>query len=333
VSRITHHALRFTLLLALTALLALPTAPQHVTLAFLGDVMLGRGVIPTADTFAFLTPYLSSADLALANLESPLSTNPSEFQPASFDLQPSTLNLQPSTLNLRPSTFNFRPSTFDLQPYYLCAPSDRAALLATWGLDLVSIANNHSLDCGEGGLDATRSTLHASGLTPLDPQPVYRTINGLELAFLAFNDVSVPLDVNTATQVIREAHDTGALVIVSIHWGAEYQGGASERQRQLAQQFVDAGAILIWGHHPHVLQPAEWFNDGKTLILYSLGNALFDQGGLADTRQSALVLVELGENGLRSAHAIPFEIDIQHSRVQATDEQVAGVILERLRLK
>lgn len=262
--------------------------------------MLGRGVTPGEDSLAYLAPYLQSADLALANLESPLTTIPSQTS-----------------------------------GYNLFASPDRVRFLAEAGLDLLSLANNHSLDCGLDGLAETESTLHAAGLMALGSadEPVYRTINDLRLAFLAFEDVSVPLDGEAAVQLIRGAHDTGALVIVSIHWGVEYQGSASERQRQLAQQFVDAGAILIWGHHPHVLQPAEWFNDGKTLILYSLGNALFDQGGLADTRQSALVLVELGKKGVRSAHIIPFEIDIQHSRVQAADEQVAQAILEHLKLK
>jgi poly-gamma-glutamate synthesis protein (capsule biosynthesis protein) len=291
-------------------------------LAFLGDVMLGRGVTPGEDSLAYLTPYLQAADLALANLESPLAID--------------------SRQNLQLSTF---------QPYNLCAPPERVRFLAEAGLDLLSLANNHSLDCGEEGLAATRSTLHAAGLTALGSagEPVYRTINGLRLAFLAFEDVSAPLDGEAAAQLIRGAHDTGALVIVSIHWGMEYQGGPSERQCQLAQQFVDAGAVLIWGHHPHVLQPAEWMQPpagsapssppqgkpagGSALVLYSLGNALFDQGGLADTRQSALVLVELDENGVRSAHVIPFEIDIQHSRVQAADEQVAQEILEHLKLK
>jgi poly-gamma-glutamate synthesis protein (capsule biosynthesis protein) len=268
--------------------------------------MLGRGVTPGEDSLAYLTPYLQAADLALANLESPLAID--------------------SRQNLQLSTF---------QPYNLCAPPERVRFLAEAGLDLLSLANNHSLDCGEEGLAATRYTLHAAGLTALGSagEPVYRTINGLRLAFLAFEDVSAPLDGEAAAQLIRGAHDTGALVIVSIHWGMEYQGGPSERQCQLAQQFVDAGAVLIWGHHPHVLQPAEWFNDGKTLILYSLGNALFDQGGLADTRQSALVLVELNENGVVNAHAIPFIIDIPHSRVQAADDLAAQSISERLGLK
>lgn len=108
-------------------------------------------------------------------------------------------------------------------------------------------------------------------------------------------------------------------------------------------------AARIWGHHPHVIQPAEWIQPpagsvpsslpqgkpagGSTLVLYSLGNALFDQGGLADTRRSALALVELDENGVRSARAVPFVIDVQHSRVQAADDQVAQAILEHLKLK
>jgi len=288
-----------------------------VTLALLGDINLGRGVTPSADSLAYLTSELSAADLALANLESPLTTAPSQTS-----------------------------------GYNMCAPPERVRFLAEAGLDLLSIANNHNLDCGPDGLAETESALHAAGLTPLGSadEPVYRTINGLRLAFLAFEDISAPLDGEEAAQAIREAHDTGALVTVSIHWGVEYQGGASERQRQLAQQFVDAGAILIWGHHPHVLQPAEWIgpepcegsdpaatpqdrpSQGCTLVIYSLGNALFDQGGLADTRHSALVLVELDEDGIRSAHAIPFEIDIQHSRVMEADEQVAQAILGQLGL-
>jgi poly-gamma-glutamate synthesis protein (capsule biosynthesis protein) len=285
-------------------------------LAFLGDLMLGRGVTPSEDSLAYLAPYLQSADLALANLESPLTTVPSQTS-----------------------------------GYNLCASPERVRFLVAAGLDLLSVANNHSLDCGPDGLAETESTLHAAGLTAFGStdEPVYRTLNGLRLAFLAFEDVSAPLDGEAAAQLIRGAHDSGALVIVSIHWGMEYQGGPSERQRQLAQQFVDAGVILIWGHHPHVLQPAAWIQPpagsapssppqgkpagGSTLVLYSLGNALFDQGGLADTRQSALVLVELGENGVQSAHAIPFEIDIQHSRVQAADDQAAQTILEHLKLK
>lgn len=298
----------FSYLLLLFFLVACQPIPRTVTLALLGDLMLVRGVTPGDSSLSYLAPYLQSADLALANLESPLTTAPSQTT-----------------------------------GYNLCAPPERVCFLADAGLDLLSLANNHRLDCGPQGLAETESTLTESGLTPLGPQPVpvYRTINGLKLAFLAFEDVSAPLDVNTATQVIQEAQDNGALVIVSIHWGMEYQGGASARQKWLAEQFALAGATLIWGHHPHVLQPTEWIHlpagsepaGRSALVLYSLGNALFDQGGLADTRRSALVLVELDENGVVNAHAIPFIIDIPHSRVQAADDLAAQSISERLGLK
>jgi poly-gamma-glutamate synthesis protein (capsule biosynthesis protein) len=165
-------------------------------------------------------------------------------------------------------------------------------------------------------------------------EPVYREVNGLQLAFFAFEDVSSPLDANAAVQALRSASGTGALVVVSIHWGVEYQGGASDRQKSLAQQFAAAGAALVWGHHPHVLQPAAWVEtaQGKTLVLYSLGNALFDQGGLDDTRRSVLVVVTLDADGVTSFRIVPFEIDVINSRVVQPDAGTVEKIQARLNL-
>jgi poly-gamma-glutamate capsule biosynthesis protein CapA/YwtB (metallophosphatase superfamily) len=273
-----------------------------VTLALLGDLMLGRGVNPAPDSLAYLTTDLSAADLALANLESPLAP----LLPASD-----------STNNL-------------------CASSVRANLLPAWGLDLLSLANNHRLDCGPDGPAVTISALNNAGVASIGPgmQPVYREVNGLRLAFLAFDDISSPLDENAAVQAIRSARLTGALVIVSVHWGAEYQGGASDRQKSLALQFAEAGAVLIWGHHPHVLQPAAWIEtrQGKTLVLFSLGNVLFDQGGLDDTRQSALVLVTFDADGVTGVGTVPFEIDVVNSRVFQPDAGTAENIRAKVNL-
>jgi poly-gamma-glutamate capsule biosynthesis protein CapA/YwtB (metallophosphatase superfamily) len=280
--------------------------PVHstVTLALLGDINLGRGVTPSADSLAYLSPQLETADLALANLESPLANDP--------------------------------PDADTGTGYNLCASAERAALLPTWGLDLLSIANNHRCDCGPDGSFETVSLLTKAGLHPIGPgmEAVTEQVNGLDLAFLTFDDVSSLLDTVAAAQAIRSARTSGALVIVSVHWGAEYQGGASERQEALAQQFAQAGAALIWGHHPHVLQPAKWIETttGKTLVLYSLGNALFDQGGLADTRQSALVTVTLDADGVQSVQGTPFVIDVVGSRLVAPDAETAGKIRQRLNL-
>jgi poly-gamma-glutamate synthesis protein (capsule biosynthesis protein) len=273
-----------------------------VTLAFLGDLMLGRSIVPTLDSLAYLSPDISTADLTLANLESPLAP----------------------IVPTQDSIFN------------LCTLSTNAGMLNAWGLDLLSLANNHSLDCNSGKTGDSRSALLAAGITSIGPgmEPVYREVNDLQLAFLAFEDLTVKLDGNAAAQAIRSARDTGALVIVSVHWGAEYQSGVSERQKSLANQFAQAGATLIWGHHPHVLQPAEWIEtrSGQTFILYSLGNALFDQVGLEDTHRSALIKVILTARGVASFRIVPFVIDTINSRVVQPDTRTIQIIQDRLKV-
>jgi poly-gamma-glutamate capsule biosynthesis protein CapA/YwtB (metallophosphatase superfamily) len=264
--------------------------------------MLGRGVNPQSDSLAALEPDLSRADLALANLESPLAP----------------------------------VLTGADSPYNLCTLSSNAQMLDDWGFDLLSIANNHSLDCGPGGLGETHFALQSVGITPIDPGlvPVFREVHGQKLAFLSFDDISSTIDTISAVKSIQSAKQAGAMVVVSIHWGAEYQGGASDRQKSLAAQFAEAGASLIWGHHPHVLQPASWIetSQGKTLVLFSLGNALFDQDGMEDTRQSAMVLVSLNTNGITSVRSFPFLIDIGDSRVVLPDPENAVKIKDRINI-
>jgi poly-gamma-glutamate capsule biosynthesis protein CapA/YwtB (metallophosphatase superfamily) len=276
---------------------AFPTPTSNpapaVTLALLGDVMLGRFVHPTPEAFTALEPSLASADLVLANLESPLTNSPVQTD----------------------------------STYALCAPPGNVKYLADAGFDLLSLANNHRLDCGEKGLLETQSTLTDAGLGFIgpDPRPVYRSVNGIQLAFLAF-DATTQFDVEAAAQAVRSAHE--AVIVVSIHWGAEYQSGASADQKEIAERLAEAGAALIWGHHPHVLQPAEWINDGHTLVLYSLGNALFDQYGLDATRRSALVLVTLDSHGVKQFSAIPFLIDVPNSRIVKAGQADAQIIMQ-----
>lgn len=276
-------------------------------LAFLGDVMPGRGVTLTDNSLEYLKAELQSADLAMANLESPLTTEP--------------------------------PGTSS--EYNLCAWPDDAGVLSRSGLDMLGIVNNHSLDCGNQGHLDTLSALESNGLIAIDESGYTTTIHDVKLTFFAFEDIGKPVDLVSATRSIQAAHTDGSVVVVSMHWGMEYQGGASERQRELAEQLVVAGATLIWGHHPHVLQPAEWIpaecadsqdKTGCSLVLYSLGNALFDQAGLPDTRRSALVSVVLDQNGILSTQATPFMIDPIHSLVKAPGQSESELILSRLKL-
>jgi poly-gamma-glutamate capsule biosynthesis protein CapA/YwtB (metallophosphatase superfamily) len=294
----------FSAIILLILLVSCNANSQTVTLALLGDLSLGRAVDPIPASLSYLAPELQAADLSLANLESPLS--------------------------------NYPPLLDTGAEYNLCASAARAGLLSDWDLNLLSLANNHSFDCSTDGRFETARILTSAGIHPVGPgpEPYYHEINGLKLAFLAFDDILSPIDVGIAVRAIQSARAEGALVIISIHWGTEYQQGASSRQKTLAQQLADAGAALLVGTHPHVLQPAKWIQTarGKTLVFYSLGNALFDQGGLADTRLSALVIVTLDPERVRSARAIPFEIDVVRSRIIQPDAQTAGQILTRLDL-
>jgi poly-gamma-glutamate synthesis protein (capsule biosynthesis protein) len=278
-----------------TGSVLISTPAPSVTLALLGDVMLGRDIHPGAETFAYLEPFLTSADLVLANLESPLTTAPVQTK----------------------------------SPYALCARPENVKYLADAGFDLLALANNHHLDCGPAGLIETQRTLTDAGLGFIgpDPEPVYRSINGIRLASLAFDAIG-KFDLEAAVRAVQSARESGALVVVSMHWGMEYQAGAATGQKRIAQALGDAGAVLIWGHHPHVLQPTEWINDGKTLLFYSLGNTLFDQYGLEATRRSALVFVILDSKGIREFSVVPFLIDYRNSRVVKAGQADAQLIMK-----
>jgi poly-gamma-glutamate capsule biosynthesis protein CapA/YwtB (metallophosphatase superfamily) len=302
VRRPKHLLAPFFALFLLFFLISCQPEVPTVTLALLGDLMVGRAVNPSAASLSALEPELKTADLSMANLESPLADHP--------------------------------PVTNTDIGYNLCAQADRAGFLLEWGLDLLTIANNHRFDCSPAGPVETAGILTSIGLIPLGSEPLYREMNGLKLAFLAFDDTLAPIDMNAAAHAIQSARRGRSTVVVSVHWGSEYQPAAGARQQALAEQFAEAGAALVVGSHPHVLQPAEWIQTsrGRTLILFSLGNALFDQRGLADTRQSAMVVVTLDSEGVKSARAVPFEIDVSRSLTVRPDAQTAQQIHKRINL-
>ncbi len=286
-----------------------PRKEPSITLAFLGDVMLGRGVAsahPTGDwdtALAALKPQLSTADLVLANLESPLTDNPSQVPSGGYDLR---------------------------------AGPGAVRALVSGSIDVLSLANNHRLDGGQAGLENTRAVLQANGLRALLPgQGAWNTtIQGIKLAFLAYDCVSTPFDIARAKQEVALARSEGAFVIVSLHWGGEYRAGPEPGQVSLAQTLADSGAGLIWGHHPHVIQPLIWMSGAaqpqRALIAYSLGNALFDQPTPPDARRGAVLLVSIDKEGILSAQAVPFEINIRLGQVETASPEAVAKICHRL---
>lgn len=195
-------------------------------------------------------------------------------------------------------------------------PEALAANLKEAGIHLVTTANNHSLDRGEAGIINTINNLDAAGVlhtgTSANPEEAERILmvekKGIRIAVLAYtfstNGISLSkgskaavnyLEPDIIEEKIKKARESGAqLVILALHFGQEYKPYPDSYQKQVASSLLDAGADIILGHHPHVLQPAEIYipenSPGlkKKFIIYSLGNFVSDQNGLE--RKTSVIL-------------------------------------------
>jgi poly-gamma-glutamate capsule biosynthesis protein CapA/YwtB (metallophosphatase superfamily) len=263
------------------------------SLVLLGDIMLGRGVAEAhaggdwETVLQSLQPITRAAGLAAGNLESPIGCDAS------------------------------KPSS----PRSLAAPPEAAWALRSAGIDVVSTANNHALDAGTGGLRCTEDSLAKIGAVAIHSysMPLEINVHGLRIAFLALNLLgeNPPDALAELEQSIRRVSADGAITVVSLHWGMEYQAGHDSLQEEIAGRLVEAGADILWGHHPHVVQEMEWRKG--TLILYSLGNAVFDQPAPPAAGRGSLVWVSIGRDGIRWAAAVPFAIDPRRGVTEAPD--------------
>jgi poly-gamma-glutamate capsule biosynthesis protein CapA/YwtB (metallophosphatase superfamily) len=171
---------------------------------------------------------------------------------------------------------------------------DEARALGSSGLDLVSIANNHTMDFGEEGFLDTLEALETIGQRYVGggrdlaeaTQPSVFTAGGTRVVFLAYSDWSSiltraadgraginPLETDRAVEEIRMLKKPGSVVIVSVHWGLQHTETPTAQQVRAAHALVDAGADVIAGHHPHCPQSVEVYK-GKP-VFYSLGNLVF----------------------------------------------------------
>ena len=287
---------------------SLTPSETTVELIAVGDIMLGRAVAGVDDPLAEVAPWLHAADLALGNLESVIVAEGTPRSAPPGEPQPIILN----------------------------APVTAVSRLTTAGFDLLSLANNHSLDYGAAGLKETAVRLQQAGITPLGIgpdenaayQPVFRDVNGVRLAFLAFNGVPEPVisnqwsvvskqwsvsgerwqravwDKARVTAVVASARQQADVVIVSVHWGYEYELRADPWQETAAQALLAAGADVVLGHHPHVAQPVEVAQQSGKLIAYSLGNFVFDQTQ-EPTNQGLALRIFVDGAGLRAVQALP----------------------------
>lgn len=284
-----------------------PTEPKSTTsatttLVAFGDIMLSRNVAGKmrlyGNDFPFLkmTDVLSSADIAFANLENPITTGP----------------IVPT------GSFTFHAD-----------PGSEIALKQS-GIDIVSLANNHSPNYGEKGLLDTmtyldqQSILHTGAGKDLNAalEPAVIERNGVKFAFIAFNDTDVVppsygasvkhagtalIDFDHLHQAMVKAKSLADVVIVSMHAGTEYTPEANKRQIAFAHAAIDEGAEVVIGHHPHVVQNIEQYK-GK-YIFYSLGNFIFDQMFSEETRNGLGVRLSFVDKKVVQVELLPVLIE------------------------
>ncbi|HLZ58984.1 MAG TPA: CapA family protein [Ktedonosporobacter sp.] len=274
---------------------------KPVTLAFTGDIMFGRTVnthmlatgLHDPYPFTFTGEFLRGFDLTIGNLECVISRQGAPL----------------------PKLYTFRgdPRAYDR--------------LLNAGFDLVSVANNHSGDYGKAAFLDELLTLPTLGLTPLGGgqnkqqahTPILKTVHGTTIAFLAYDEIEPTSFAATATtpghawlneadlrQDVAGVRSSADFVIAFVHWGIEYFTSLTSHQRTLAQVAIDAGADLVVGAHPHVIEPYEMYKN--KLIVYSLGNFVFDNMYDEVVRRGNILTLTVQKNLLLSWKLVPTRI-------------------------
>jgi hypothetical protein len=223
---------------------------------------------------------------------------------------------------------------------------DWAPIMREAGIHAVSLANNHIMDFGPTGLIATQDALDQAGVRHLGAGknlvdarvPLYAITQTSQVAFLGRSSVIVnspcyasgespgvaQFDIAETKKAINECKNQAEFAVVVLHWGIEHYSYPTPNQRREARELIEAGADLIIGHHPHVLQGIERI--GKGLVCYSLGNFLFDDITWSfvdregkkqekvirlseENRKGGIVKVALSDEGVISYEFIPTRIE------------------------
>lgn len=279
-----------------------------ITLTAVGDIMMGdsalcpgygvgalikkSGAIPLFEKAA---PILKKGDIIFGNLEAVLSNKGMNYQ---------------------------KPYSFLMK-----APPEAIKGLQFAGFNVLSLANNHILEHGEEAVAETKSILSEYGIkyigidkNVVDPkQFVVSDFKGIKIVFLAYclipdkTAYSSTSDPQEICSELKSAKTIADLVVVSLHWGNEYIEKPSPFQIELAHRFIDSGAEVILGHHPHVLQGIELYHHG--LIAYSLGNFIFGMNYIQETRDSVILECELSTKGVIDYKLNPLHIDDKYRPV------------------
>ncbi len=249
---------------------------SETTIMLAGDVMLGRTVMTKSlDSsnpnypFEKVSNELNEADIVFVNLENPIVSN---CPRSSEDL-------------------------------IFCTKPAMVEGLITAGVNIVNLANNHTRNYGENGLSETieildEKEISMTGLGEL----VAHEIKGIKYGFLGFDFISKTPKENDYELVAESAGEVDVL-IVSVHWGAEYRRKPVEIRKQWAKQLVEAGADVVVGHGPHWVQETEHINEKP--VYYSLGNFIFDQMWSEETKTGLVMKLTFRDGELIKEEKLP----------------------------
>src|SRR3989338_1282942 len=292
------------------------TPVQQLSLFVAGDIMLDRSVFLKTRAakdfnhpFLLIDPVLSSYDLRLANLEGPVT------------------NFQSVANGTGGARF-----TFTFSPEFLQPLKQR--------FDIVSLANNHTLNFGDKGLNQTRTFLADAGIQFFgDPSnaagrlSTTTTVNDVTLGFVGYHQLVQTGFGNVLNEVRRLAPLVDVLIVMP-HWGNEYiEDHPTTQQTAEAHQLIDAGASAVIGAHPHVGQTVKIYKNKS--IFYSLGNFIFDQYFSEETMAGLGLGIrfEKTEEALTTSYSlIPLTITSQSQPVAASPEKTKN-LLNRLALQ
>lgn len=277
-------------------------APEDsITLVAVGDIMLGG----TAEEIMLINGYdypfkhtqhlLGNADIVIGNLEGPLTNSET-------------------------------PEASDKQYLFRSPPQSVAPALRRAGFNAMSLANNHILDYGTSGMNDTVQSLDQFGITSVGVGQnlnearagrIIRTAHG-DVALLSYSltfpesfwatDTRPGTAFGHRNQIVEDVQRLGQqadYIVVSFHWGREKTETLRPYQPRLARAAIDAGADVVLGHHPHILQAIEKYKQG--LIIYSLGNYVFGSYS-QDARSSVVARIKLHNGNYHSAELTPINV-------------------------
>lgn len=279
-----------------------------VTLIATGDVIPARGANwPAVKSGNFhynwekTADYLKSGDITLINLEAPLMKN----------------------CPLTTSGFTF------------CGHARHVEGLLFAGVDVANITNNHIGNYGASGIAETKQILEKnnigwSGFSRLE----IKEIKGVKFGFLGYNGIGTKINRELLINEIRSARTKTDILVVSVHWGKEYEALpmpdgkiAPDNPVEIGHLMIDSGADLIIGNHPHWVQAVELYQD--KFIAYAHGNFIFDQTWSTETQEGVVGEYIFYDKKLVSVRYKPIVVDKSYQPVFVEGER-ADTILKRM---